>query len=157
MGNSLVCPNCGSTDVYCGGLDPVRSLAKCRCCGCYAEGMLRIDQLFSSSRTASDRNQALKDEEKRRLSEEERRKSLSLSRTECERRGGSERRAAATNGPQGSRVVWGIAIVLNAGRMSFICNLQRTVREGRVKPSLTFVERITVDWICVIAAAEKCA
>ena len=74
MGNSLVCPNCGSTDVYCGGLDPVRSLAKCRCCGCYAEGMLRIDQLFSSSRTASDRNQALKDEEKRRLSEEERRK-----------------------------------------------------------------------------------
>lgn len=76
MGNSLVCPNCGSTDVYCGGLDPVRSLAKCRCCGCYAEGMLRIDQLFSSSRTASDRNQALKDEEKRRLSEEERRKKL---------------------------------------------------------------------------------
>ena len=76
MGNCLVCPNCGSTDVYCGGLDPVRSLAKCRCCGCYAEGMLRIDQLFSSSRTASDRNQALKDEEKRRLSEEERRKKL---------------------------------------------------------------------------------
>ena len=82
-------------------------------------------------------------------------KSLSLSRTECERRGGSERRAAATNGPQGSRVVWGIAIVLNAGRMSFICNLQRTVREGRVKPSLTFVERITVDWILCNCGCRK--
>ena len=42
----LKCPKCGSTDVYCGGMNPVQCNAVCRHCGFEATGMLDIRRFF---------------------------------------------------------------------------------------------------------------
>lgn len=42
----LVCPKCGSTNVYCGGMNPVQCNAVCNCCGFEVRGSKDIDRYF---------------------------------------------------------------------------------------------------------------
>lgn len=42
----LKCPKCGSTDVYCGGMNPVQCNAVCRHCGFEVRGMTNISRYF---------------------------------------------------------------------------------------------------------------
>lgn len=43
---NLKCPKCGSTDVYCGGMNPVQCNAVCRCCGFEVTGSIKIGRYF---------------------------------------------------------------------------------------------------------------
>ena len=42
----LRCPKCGSTDVYCGGMNPVQCNARCRHCGFEVTGSIKIGRYF---------------------------------------------------------------------------------------------------------------
>ncbi len=42
----LKCPKCGSTDVYCGGMNPVQCNARCRHCGFEVTGSIKISRYF---------------------------------------------------------------------------------------------------------------
>ena len=70
----LKCPKCGSTDVYCGGMNPVQCKARCRCCGFEVTGSIKIGRYFGgkasyatyvAEKEAEDtaRKQALRDNE----------------------------------------------------------------------------------------------
>lgn len=43
---TLVCPKCGSTDVYCGGMNPVQCNAVCNHCGFRVNGSINISRYF---------------------------------------------------------------------------------------------------------------
>lgn len=43
---NLKCPKCGSTDVYCGGMNPVQCNAVCHHCGFEVRGMTNISRYF---------------------------------------------------------------------------------------------------------------
>ena len=47
----LKCPKCGSTDVYCGGMNPVQCNAVCRHCGFGVSGMMNISRYFEGQST----------------------------------------------------------------------------------------------------------
>ena len=70
----LRCPKCGSTDVYCGGMNPVQCNARCRSCGFEVTGSIKIGRYFGgkasyatyvAEKEAEDaaRKQALRDNE----------------------------------------------------------------------------------------------
>lgn len=72
---NLICPKCGSTDVYCGGMNPVQCNAVCHCCGFSVNGANRIARYFGghasySAYLAEKEAERREQEERRRASEE---------------------------------------------------------------------------------------
>lgn len=80
---TLICPKCGSTDVYCGGLNPVQCNAVCNRCGFEVRGSLNIDRFFGGR--ASYSTYRVEKEAQRREQEAARRESEEFSRRLAEK------------------------------------------------------------------------
>ena len=74
----LKCPKCGSTDVYCGGMNPVQCNAVCRHCDFEVTGMQDISRFFEGQ--ASYATYVAEKEAKETASEAARKKSEEFSR-----------------------------------------------------------------------------
>lgn len=83
----LKCPKCGSTDVYCGGMNPVQCNARCRHCGFEVTGSLNISRYFEGRASYStyrvEKEAADREAERKRRESEEFSRNLAAQRAAC--------------------------------------------------------------------------
>lgn len=83
----LQCPKCGSTDVYCGGMNPVQCNAVCRHCGFEVTGMQDISRFFGGQASyatyEAERENRVATSEAARKESERRSREIAAQRASC--------------------------------------------------------------------------